>query len=109
MVLEALGNARTANNTNSSRFGKYLELGLTPAGDICGATFRCFLLEKSRRAAGGETSATDHVFYQLLAAVDAPAAAMAGGRAALETLKLRGAADHAITRAGAAVGDAAAR
>ena len=107
MVLEALGNARTANNTNSSRFGKYLELGLTPAGDICGATFRCFLLEKSRVARQAAPERNFHVFYQLLAAVDSPAAAMAGGRAALETLKLRGAADHAITRAGAAVGDAA--
>jgi hypothetical protein len=51
VVLEALGNAKTTNNNNSSRFGKYLEVLFDPAaGTVAGATFRIFRLEKSRVA-----------------------------------------------------------
>ena len=49
VILEALGNAKTCHNKNSSRFGKYLELAFSSGSHaICGARFKTFLLEKSR-------------------------------------------------------------
>ena len=45
-VLEALGNAKTQHNDNSSRFGKYLEVYLRETGVMERASFRCFLLER---------------------------------------------------------------
>jgi myosin heavy subunit len=38
--MEALGNAQTGINDNSSRFGKYLELQFTSNGNIIGGTVR---------------------------------------------------------------------
>ena len=42
---QALGNAKTTNNNNSSRFGKYLEIIFDGAGVVSGARFKTFLLE----------------------------------------------------------------
>jgi myosin heavy subunit len=39
-LMEALGNAQTGINDNSSRFGKYLELQFTSNGNIIGGTVR---------------------------------------------------------------------
>lgn len=47
-LVEAFGNACTAINHNSSRFGKYLEMKFTPTGAVIGAKISEYLLEKSR-------------------------------------------------------------
>uniref|UniRef100_A0A8C4T602 Methyl-CpG binding domain protein 3b n=1 Tax=Erpetoichthys calabaricus TaxID=27687 RepID=A0A8C4T602_ERPCA len=47
-IMEAIGNAKTTRNDNSSRFGKYIEIDFGPRGDIVGASMRTYLLEKSR-------------------------------------------------------------
>ncbi|ELW71547.1 Myosin-IIIb [Tupaia chinensis] len=47
-LVEAFGNACTAINDNSSRFGKYLEMMFTPTGAVMGARISEYLLEKSR-------------------------------------------------------------
>ncbi|OXB69833.1 UNVERIFIED_CONTAM: hypothetical protein H355_013936, partial [Colinus virginianus] len=46
-VMEAFGNAKTTRNDNSSRFGKYIEIGFSHAR-VMGATIKTYLLEKSR-------------------------------------------------------------
>lgn len=46
--MEAFGNARTGINSNSSRFGKYLELTMTKGGKVTGARISVYLLEQSR-------------------------------------------------------------
>lgn len=47
-ALQAIGNAKTTRNDNSSRFGKYIEIGFSRGYHIIGANMRTYLLEKSR-------------------------------------------------------------
>ena len=65
-VLEAFGNAKTIRNDNSSRFGKYVRLLMTPEGALCGATLEKYLLEKSRVVLHSEGEQSYHAFYQLV-------------------------------------------
>ncbi|KAL7980035.1 hypothetical protein Chor_001303 [Crotalus horridus] len=47
-IMESIGNAKTTRNDNSSRFGKYIEIGFDKRYRITGANMRTYLLEKSR-------------------------------------------------------------
>ncbi|KAM5265182.1 myosin-IIIb [Hipposideros larvatus] len=66
-LVEGFGNACTAINDNSSRFGKYLEMMFTPTGAVMGARISEYLLEKSRviKQAVGEKNF--HIFYYIYA------------------------------------------
>jgi myosin V len=65
-ILEAFGNARTLRNDNSSRFGKFIELGFSRAGHLMGAKVQTYLLEKVRLAFHAAGERNYHIFYQIL-------------------------------------------
>ncbi|KAL4608041.1 unconventional myosin-IXb [Arapaima gigas] len=66
-VLEAFGNAKTAHNNNSSRFGKFIQVNYLENGVVRGAMVENYLLEKSRLVSRGKNERNYHVFYYLLA------------------------------------------
>uniref|UniRef100_A0A8C1DC56 Myosin XIX n=1 Tax=Cyprinus carpio carpio TaxID=630221 RepID=A0A8C1DC56_CYPCA len=65
-VMEAFGNACTLRNSNSSRFGKYIQLQLNGSQLLVGASVQTYLLEKTRVAFQAPTERNFHIFYQMM-------------------------------------------
>ncbi|XP_070766866.1 unconventional myosin-Va isoform X4 [Enoplosus armatus] len=90
-IMEAIGNAKTTRNDNSSRFGKYIEIGFDNRFRIIGANMRTYLLEKSRVVFQADEERNYHIFYQLCASSHLPE---------FKALKLSRANDFLYTRQG---------
>ncbi|XP_052007771.1 unconventional myosin-Va-like [Xyrauchen texanus] len=90
-IMESIGNAKTTRNDNSSRFGKYIEIGFDKRYHITGANMRTYLLEKSRVVFQADEERNYHVFYQLCASAHLPE---------LKALKLGTANDFHYTKQG---------
>uniref|UniRef100_A0A3P8U7W6 Myosin VAb n=1 Tax=Amphiprion percula TaxID=161767 RepID=A0A3P8U7W6_AMPPE len=71
-IMEAIGNAKTTRNDNSSRFGKYIAIGFDKKHCIIGADMRTYLLEKSRVVYQAHGERNYHIFYQLCASSHLP-------------------------------------
>lgn len=69
--MEAFGNARTGINSNSSRFGKYLDLTMTKSGKVTGARIFVYLLEQSRVVQQADCEGNFHIFYYLYDGLEA--------------------------------------
>ncbi|XP_076808064.1 unconventional myosin-Va-like [Clavelina lepadiformis] len=90
-IMEAIGNAKTTLNDNSSRFGKYIQIGFNRRYHIIGANMRTYLLEKSRVVSQAMEERNYHIFYQLCSCADYPQ---------FQPLKLRPASHFEYTRIG---------
>ncbi|MCP9262099.1 MYO6 protein [Dirofilaria immitis] len=69
-ILESFGNAKTACNNNSSRFGKFVEIYFSDKGIIVGGFVSHYLLERSRLCGQNACERNYHIFYQLIAGAD---------------------------------------
>eukprot|EP00930_Biecheleria_cincta_P038191 TRINITY_DN26242_c0_g1_i1.p1 TRINITY_DN26242_c0_g1~~TRINITY_DN26242_c0_g1_i1.p1 ORF type:complete len:1684 (-),score=375.50 TRINITY_DN26242_c0_g1_i1:457-5508(-) len=67
-VLEAFGNAKTVRNNNSSRFGKWLQVNVSPSLSINSCTVTDYLLELTRVNSQNASERNYHIFFQLLQA-----------------------------------------
>ncbi|CAG8463565.1 8890_t:CDS:2 [Paraglomus occultum] len=67
IILEAFGNAKTVQNNNASRYGKYTELQFNERGRIIGTKFLTYGFDKPRVTSVPQDERTYHVFYYLLA------------------------------------------
>ncbi|XP_041947548.1 unconventional myosin-XIX isoform X1 [Alosa sapidissima] len=65
-IMEAFGNACTLRNSNSSRFGKYIQLQLNRSQLLVGASVQTYLLEKTRVAFQAAYERNFHIFYQMM-------------------------------------------
>ena len=97
-LLEAFGNAQTARNDNSSRFGKYMDIHFDYKFEPVGGHINNYLLEKARVVKQATTDRNFHVFYQLLAG---------GGEALLSPLGLDSAASYRYLGPGGGVAEPA--
>ena len=71
-LLESFGNAKTARNDNSSRFGKYVQLYFDArSGSLVDASITTYLLERSRIVTVAPGERTYHIFHQLCAGAPA--------------------------------------
>lgn len=68
-ILEAFGNASTAQNRNSSRFAKMISVEFSKHGYVIGGGFTTHYFEKSRVVECRSHERNFHVFYQVLAGV----------------------------------------
>ena len=64
-VMEAIGNAKTVRNNNSSRFGKHFDIQFNEQGAILGAFTSVYLLEKPRITEHMKGERNYHVFYMI--------------------------------------------
>lgn len=65
-LLEALGNAKTLRNNNSSRFGRFIKLSLERSNGIVGGAISSYMLELSRIGHQIENERSYHIFYQII-------------------------------------------
>jgi len=66
-ITESFGNAKTARNNNSSRFGKFIELRYSTDGFIVGAFIQTYLLETVRVTSQLSGERNYHIFYEVFA------------------------------------------
>jgi len=70
-LLESFGNAKTARNDNSSRFGKFTQLQFDQFTVLAGSKCVTYLLEKSRVVTQNDLERNYHIFHQVFASPDA--------------------------------------
>ncbi|XP_073815090.1 myosin 95E [Musca autumnalis] len=70
VFLEAMGNAVTLKNNNSSRYGKLFDIEIDFKGDPIGVHITHYMLEKTRVTDIPSGERNFHIFYQLLSGGD---------------------------------------